>query len=86
MPLLGSIRWHVNILLHLIVVFVACVNGFHGSKPNIVDICKQECLWTGCEHQYKQSSLNMSDNGVDQGSNRVITIHHAGQVQCFKSM
>lgn len=69
MPLLGSIRWHVNILLHLMVVFVACVNGFHGSKPNIVYICKQECLGMGCEHQYKQSSLNMSDNRV--GNNQL---------------
>lgn len=69
MPLLGSIHWHVNILLHLMVVFVACVNGFHGGKPNIVYICKQECLWIGCEHQYKQSSLNMSNNRV--GNNQL---------------
>lgn len=65
MPLLGSIHWHVNILLHLMVtVFVACVNGFHGSKHNIVYLCKQECLWMGYEHQYKQSILNITDNGV----------------------
>lgn len=48
----------------MVTFFVACVNGFHGSKHNIVYLCKQECLWMGYEHQYKQSILNMTDNRV----------------------
>lgn len=57
------------------VILVACVNCFHGSKHNIVYLCKQGYLWMGWEDQQKQPSLNAT---YGTGRERaVITMHHS---------
>lgn len=44
------------------VIFEAWLNCFHGSKHNIVALCKQQCLWIGYADHHKQSTININDN------------------------